>query len=65
MKETIDTHRAYTDINKIIDRIDFTNLNNLARREFLIPILLELQECGYLAGKKETEEKIINHIRRQ
>ncbi len=64
MIEDINTHRAFTDISKIVERNSFKNLNNLSRREFLIPILLELQEKASSAGKKETKEEIINHIRK-
>ncbi|GEM_PF-4700252 len=65
MSEDIDIHRAFTNINTLINRVNLKGLDDLARKAFLMPILLELEEKGFSAGKKEIKEETINYLRRQ
>jgi len=58
-------HLAFTDLNKIINSVDFNNLNTLSREAFIIPILKELQEKSFQEGKKEGIIENIKYLRKQ
>jgi len=63
--ELVDIHRAFTDINKIFNSINFKNLNVSTREAFIIPILKKLQGQSFEAGKKEIIKETINELRRK
>lgn len=61
----MDIHVAFTDISKIIDGANLKGMDSLKRQAFLLPILTELQEKSFTAGKKEARIETIKHIKNQ
>jgi len=61
----IDIHNAFTDIVKIISRYDTRKMDNLKRKAFLEPILKELQQKSFTAGKKQANIEAIKYLRNQ
>jgi hypothetical protein len=63
--EKMDIHIAFTNISAIIDGANLKNMDTLKRKAFLIPILTELQENSFKAGKKEAAIETIKHLKNQ
>jgi len=61
----MDIHSALTDINRIIDRLNFRELDGLKRKAFLEPILKDLQAKAYKAGRDEALRDNIKHLTKQ
>jgi len=59
----MDIHLAFTNISTIIDGANLKNMDPLKRKAFLIPILTELQEKSFIAGKKAARIEEIKHLR--
>lgn len=58
-----DIHNAFTDLNRIISRYDTRKMDNLKRKAFLEPILKELQQKSFTAGKKQANIEAIKYLK--
>ena len=61
----MDIHLALVSLNRIIDKSNLRELDNLKREAFLRPILKELQQKAFEAGRREALENNIKHLTKQ